>query len=735
MSSLCSFRLERSVDDRQVDVLVVFLSIDELRSEELSSLVDREIEKDLAPDEMILITRRTSFDAVKEAIGTSPECEVVRNRLGRAAVTVIGFGAKANEVNREVVKHGPVVSGFPLSQIGRRAVTILFQKYGGFVEANSNYHFLNPSGRHTDRFIRLSNLLISSAEISLVAMTILPLLSSDAEVAHVDTPAMFSIVSAINDHLKSLAPTRTWLRCENFRSYVNVHKHDFTSAGNPVILISASSSGSMANLIADRGVPADQIGHVLYLGEDPASVRCAIDLTYDKDINPDGINDKRATYSESQCRLCEAGSVPVPLKGDQFDMGGPDFEPLTMTKDDAPLGLGSTLKRLARYSALQISTEKGSKARQYYVDVDQLFGQKAFVERLQYLARRHVPSTVRECIVLDKGSTAFAELIMKEAEAKPKYLDRASLDDLKDADETGDQKKLNGLPIVIASGVIESGRSLRDISRDLRRSRPKSPQIYLVGVFKLPSSAKGGELEKTLVQTHEASKHAFACAERLILPPSGTANAWHAELDFLNKLDANGIAISDTLKARRDALNRSSEPLINELFVSIGLEPLRIQPGFVFWPQNLSASVDPSPSQGDVFYTISSVLQGLRTKAPEPGGRSLRTNWFQQTRLDPANLGRFNDGVIQASILRAARPVEIDYSNEDDFAREAGRVVCRILEAADKPRGEVACEILIAIGSNRLRLPRSELETILKHRISYPPIVAELANSIRSLIM
>ncbi|WP_350076955.1 hypothetical protein [Parasphingorhabdus sp.] len=57
------------------------------------------------------------------------------------------------------------------------------------------------------------------------------------------------------------------------------------------------------------------------------------------------------------------------------------------------------------------------------------------------------------------------------------------------------------------------------------------------------------------------------------------------------------------------------------------------------------------------------------------------------------------------------------------------------LEAADKPRGEAACEVLIAIGSQRLRLPRKELEEILIQRDSHPPLVAELAAACRELLL
>lgn len=734
MSSLCSFRLTKNVDGRTLDVLIVFLASDKLRAEELSTLVDRQVQDALAPDETILVTRRTAFADCVMAIGEDAAFEGVRNRLGRSTITVVGFGASGRENSRKVIRDTGEISGISIEEIGRRCVSSMFAMHGGFVEANSNYHFLNPSQRHTDRFIRLSNLLSSSAEISLLAMTMLPLLPPSAEVAHVDTPAMFALISAVNDHLRVLAPKRPWLRCENFRSYVGVRAHDFATGGEPVVLISASSSGSLAEVIATRRVPRDRIGHVLYLGEEDERVRRAVDLSYDQNRNPEGVRSDRETYEDGNCKLCAAGSIPVLLKGDQFDMGGPDFEPLTMLKTDAPPGLSATMDRLAGTDAFRISTTTGAGAKQFFVDVGSLAAAETFIKRTAYLARRHIPSMTREVVLLDEGSRAFGDLVAREAGIAPKFIARGEVDNLDTSDETQDGMRLDGLPVVIVAAVVESGRSLRDVSRDLRRSRSNSPLIYLIGCAKNASPARREELEKTVVQTHAAAKHAFASVEDIILPASGPPHAWLAEVDFLNRAVAEGLELGEMLAARLERLGRSSEPLVDELFLSAGDDPLRIQPGFVFWLSKTSQPPQRS-SQADVYYTISSVLQALRTNDPNPAGRALRTNWFQQTRLDPANLGRFNDGVIQASILRAARPVEIDYSAKDDFAREAGRAICRIMDAAHIPRGEAACEALVALGSGRLRVPREELERILAERETFPPLVGELAAICRRLLL
>jgi hypothetical protein len=49
---------------------------------------------------------------------------------------------------------------------------------------------------------------------------------------------------------------------------------------------------------------------------------------------------------------------------------------------------------------------------------------------------------------------------------------------------------------------------------------------------------------------------------------------------------------------------------------------------------------------------IASVLQQLTANAQKTADSSaIKSNWFQQTILAPGNFGRYNDDVIQASIL------------------------------------------------------------------------------------
>jgi len=730
-----SLRLERPTKTHVIDTFVVFLAADALPADTFVALIDAEVEQNLVPDEVVVVVRETSRASTVAAIRGHRDLMRVRYRLApHATVTVVGFDRKGAEAGRDVAIGEGAESGISLEEIGRRSATAIFLDHGGFVEANASYHFRNPSGRHTDRFMRLSNLLVRHAEIAIIAMALLPLIPDDAVQAHVDTPSMFSLVSAVNEHLSVLHPGRPLLRCDSFRSYLGVATYDFSGSETAVVLISATSSGSLGSMIEGRKVDRSRIAHVLYLGTSSPRFPSAVDLSFDKMLNPLGITEPRETYREPNCTLCDAGSIPVDLRGDQFDLSGPEFEPITLNKKDAPDRLAPTMDRLAGSGAFGVSLAAGATARQYVVDADRLRGAPEFAKRLDYFAKTHVPSRTRECIVLNGDSMPFANDLLTKAGVTPAFVERSGIDDL-DRSDAKDGVPLNGSPIVIAAAVIESGRALLDISRDLRKVRPNSPQIYLVGLVKAASAAGRQHLERTLVQTQEPSPHRFAAIEELILPSAGAPNAWQAELAFLDDAVVRGALLSTTLAARQTLLRKTSTPLRDELFVAGGAAPLVLQPGFVFWSPELPERTTAKPTQADVFYTISNVLQKLRTTAPKPGARALRANWFQQTLLDPSNLGRFNDGVIQASLLRAARPTEIDFSGDTGARLDAARIVGRIIDGAHRPRGEAAAEALIALGSGRLRLPTANLPEILAVNPKHPPLVAELVQLCRAKLL
>lgn len=701
MKSLFLNRFEKVSDGRSVDVLVVYVALEGQEDSAIGSPIEREIEDRLSPDELIIIAREAEAHRLANVIERSRALNSMRQRLGpRSSLTILGFDSKGSESTRIPLHIGDVSSGVKLSEILRRGVTSIFRERGGFVESTASYHFLNPSGRHTSRFIRLSNLLVLQSEISFIALSLLPAIPDDAHIVYVDTPSLFAVVAAINDHRRLSDANAQNLVVDNFRSYEGVNSYEFADLEKAIAIISASSSGGLAKKVEARGIDSSRIVHALYLGKVDKTIRFAVDLGSDEHENPDGLVLDRATFDADDCALCKQNSAPIPLRGDQFDIAPPQPKALKLKISHAPRGLAQTMNRLVGGNVFQILIDD---IRQFQINTSALLGLAAFDKHLEYFVHRHVPP-IRHCLYADDASLLLAKRVAKIAGVNPNFRRRDDIEGL-ESDLSSEQ----GGGVLVVGAAIGSGRVLLDISRDLRPICADRPIIYLVGFARTDSEDSIGALRRDLEMTKCPVPHPLATVERLSLPGGEFANSWIREFTFFNLMGQAGL--SDDLCRRRDRLANSSSPLQNDLFVANSTgEELSLRPGFAFWPERLA--VGPH-SQADVFFTIAAILQNLRTRQAGDDD-ALVTNWFQQTLLSPANFGRFNDGIIQASLLRAARPTELDYAGDPALSRDAKRIIRRIVAEPKRARGEASAEFLIAIGCGRLRLAEADLKEVLE---------------------
>ncbi len=715
MNPIHLVRFDKEEDGRLVDTLVAFVAAANPDPAALASAVTKEAETNLAPDELIVMIRESAGADAKKVMKGREISALTSRLLGRSSMTLLGYDARGKQAFRDQIASDGMVSNVKLDEILRRGATALFREHGGFIEPNASYHFANPSGRHTDRFMRLSNILVRQAEIAFLAVAVMRLVPEQARQAYIDTPALYAIVSALNEQWRTLDPGRSQLAADNFRSYAGLKGYPFSNLEESVAIISASSSGGLAEQLVSRGFSPEAVVHVLFLGATADKLRVAIDLRIDPKCNPRGYGNDREIYESGKCLMCARGSVPIPLRGDQFDIQGPQPEPLIMKQADAPRNLGRLMGRLAGSGALTVSSGQ----RQYYVRADKLIGSKEFGDRLDFFVRRHVPGGIRHCIIADEESRPLAKRVMATNGSTMVIHGRDKIDSI----DSSPEEMLD--PVLVVASVTGSGRTLLEISRDLRNVCPKAPIIYLVGLGKIPSEERRDLLRRTLVQSPHHVPHLLEIVEELILPSPPTPNAWNEELGLLQETrdDWSGEC-RDVISRRLRRLEQASEPLIDDLFVANdGIATLRLQQGFAFWPKIFANN-----SQADVFYTISAVMQQLRTAPASAGEQALRTNWLQQTLLSPENFGRFNDGIIQASILRGARAAELDYRDDPTVSAEAARIIRRILEASDRARGEAAVEFLIAIATRRLRLRDEHSGMVLADLPSAPPLVRAFAN-------
>jgi hypothetical protein len=553
--------------------------------------------------------------------------------------------------------------------------------------------------------------------------------SKQASIAYLDTPSLYAVVAAINEQRASF-PDAVPILADNFASYSGVSDYRFTQLTGAFVLISASSSGSLAaKLIQEHGFAPDQLTHLLFLGKDQSGSNIVCDLRMDARNNVEGIVTPPAVENAKDCRMCAGGSHAIKLQGDQFEFAGPQQESLLVARSHAPAGLAQLIERLAGGQIFSegLGRTIGSQLRQFDVGPSALLAHAEFQTRLDYVLRRSLPARLGHVVAIDPASVPFAEQIANFAGTATAVVDRDALESISEDTKSA---------IVIAAAVIESGRGLLDISRDLRSIVPNAPLLYLVGFSKTTGEPRRESLERTLVQTVNPYPYQFIEIERMILPLSSETNAWAAELRLLINPTVSELvptALKATITARIARLRRASEAMRDDLFMpNAPNRELRLQPGFVFWPDGVPGQPH---TQADVYFTIASVLQQLRANAHRAPKSAIKSNWFQQTILAPENFGRFNDDIIQASILRATYPFEMNFADAPADSRELGRLIRRIIVASGTDRGGAAAEFLLAIATRRLRLRPSDLETTLAARPGSVGVVGFLQKVCKTLLI
>jgi hypothetical protein len=291
MSSLFLYRFDTQVAERRHDFLLVYLSTNHLDEAEFRDAINQEIDRDLIPDEILLVIRQPIAADLRNLFLVSKTLNALKQRLSdKATISIRPFSVDGKQQSIIVV-HGDQPADIKVETIVRRAITKILREREGFVQAAGNYHFRLPSDRHSERFLRIPSILVEASEISFIALGVLPYVHKDISVAYIDTPSLFPIVSAISDHLTAFDAGRPPIVAENFRSYEGYQTFRFSPAPENLVLVSASSSGRLAQLVLNvTGFNPSQFVHLLYFGllKEGLQVVCSVEV--DRADNPDGFS-------------------------------------------------------------------------------------------------------------------------------------------------------------------------------------------------------------------------------------------------------------------------------------------------------------------------------------------------------------------------------------------------------------------------------------------------------------
>lgn len=345
----------------------------------------------------------------------------------------------------------------------------LFKKHKGVITSSPSYHFVKPSGDHADKFIRASNLLVSSIEVTFLAISLLPYLRADLKRIYVDTSSISYLVN-VAVHLCgmfSISPPFI----ESFESYaVFNQKYDFVEDEDSLVIISATTSGSLAKTLKQKhSFNGNQIVTLLHLNLPADQIGIF-------DISP--AVEQIISKKETECEFCKRGSRIIRISGDQFLPETPKHELLVIKKTDFNKQREQFFKEFATKNMLGWNTASDHQAdsrEHFYIDVEKVLADPPlkFSEKLDRAINRYVSRHVNTIISLDDtGSEAFSKRIRT-------YLgqDTESISWLR-FEEVDTETLKNSASVVVVAGAITSGRKLLAVSRELR-CIPELAQFFI----------------------------------------------------------------------------------------------------------------------------------------------------------------------------------------------------------------------------------------------------------------
>lgn len=180
--------------------------------------------------------------------------------------------------------------------------------------------------------------------------------------------------------------------------------------------------------------------------------------------------------------------------------------------------------------------------------------------------------------------------------------------------------------------------------------------------------------------------------------------------------------LSKRLHVLENATDIKKGGLIDDVFLinPVSGKRMRINKNFAFFDFD---GYHNTASQADIYFTISSILNNLRHSS-DPKRRKIFQEEQVRTIIDPENFIRYDDGIIQASILRSATSEELNYKLSYKHSNFLTSLLIKMIDShEDHQSSEALIEFLLALSLNRLRIFDTHLKVIidrLNERIPNP---------------
>ncbi|MBP0621140.1 hypothetical protein [Cupriavidus consociatus] len=579
----------------------------------------------------------------------------------------------------------------PLEDLVGKGLAALVRSNPVVQVAPAGHVFKHPSRTVNKLFIQARELATSEAELAFLGrcltLTSPELAASSLARVFIDTMGVYSIVR------EALAFAESNARIDSYHSYGRLA--DLSPPTEPyVVVISASTSGGMAKTLCDeQGFEAERLVTLIDSSRENRSGKVLVAL--DK-VDP--------SYGK---HLTDGSETQIELFGEHFTSKAKPPRAVTLGVPHTPRALGVFLKHFGIGGLRELNAHCTTRrvTRLMILDGSAVGRNDQLLKWLDAEIDWSVGSAVDHIISAnDAGSRALADHAANRLHNTKDCKQRPSVTCY---DDLGPTTLESARGVLVVQAVAGDGGLLREISRDLREFlKPSVPRHFLIGVGMPQTAETWLRLRQFLIKNASNREYGFSCWLELPVGADGTANAWHT----FNNLATNaqvesptidGVA-SDVANASVDLAADLVKNAFNGFLPTSSGAPLSLSDGFVFFGKSFDDRRLDEITTSTTFATVASVLQAARDLS-NPANQ-LRSSGYESVVLSPENFLRYNDNLLQACILRAAHPSELDYSSSPDLSRLMKEFLLKVFERHAHPYGAASLEFAAALATGRLRL-------------------------------
>jgi hypothetical protein len=583
----------------------------------------------------------------------------------------------------------------------------LFESSNALVHAPTGVHFAKSSGKHSNKFLRASSTLMSTAACGLLAMAALAAARNlTPRRIFVDTGPLLSLAYSMH-HVASVRKLWDLMPpAQSFSSYGGCEGLPKLGMGD-LVLVSASTSGGLAENLRLKGVHEDMLVTLFYLGKQGYESSRGV-LVCDLTSRSGKLYGYPVldSYAAGFCKLCDAGDVLAELEGDQFLIDRRDVKLLRLTGDTQLEESRKLLENLSRQGVIRARTNDAvlSHTRFALSSAAVLGPEGVLSDGFSRLITRFAPHPIDYVVLVDSSESEVRDYLVGRGLDKiigpALFISAAQIENIPEQEA--------GRNFLVIFSVLEDYAQARTINASLRAKCREGNVAYLAALT-IASSARAAEDLRIFLSygSRGADSFTFRSVDSLLLPYIGVdASPWAKERAYLLNLDADHQKVAE-VSSRLDWLSKAGTERDGLFLIGNGGATLKIQPDFVF----LSTYVKPeNVSQADVFAVVGNVLACARAgsgnvkKAPARGTPTWKQTSLYQVLLCPSNFRDFNDAVLRASLLRVADEQELNYVMDETSSAEMLSVMQAELGAWKVGAGNSLPEFLLALSTARLRL-------------------------------